>query len=96
MQSLKLSFVTDRGQRLTANLDPPAAPRSYALFAHCFTCSRNFRVTHFSSNVADVLAAARILEHDGEAEISVAGKSYRIGRGWLDGIAGVRMEDTIR
>jgi len=184
MQSLKLSFTNDRGQRLTANLDLPAAPRSYALFAHCFTCSRNLRAivhisralarsgiavlrfdftglgesegdfsaTHFSSNVADVLAAARFLEQNyaapgllighslggtavlaaagripaskavvtlaspyepahlfhhfaaarheleqhGEAEISVAGKSYRIGRGWLDDIGEVRMEKTIR
>ena len=184
MQSLKLSFTNDRGQRLSANLDLPAAPRSYALFAHCFTCSRNLRAivrisrtlarsgiavlrfdftglgesegdfgaTHFSSNVADVLAAARFLEQNyaapsllighslggtamlaaagqisaskavvtlaspyepahlfyhfaaarheleqhGEAEISVAGKSYRLGRGWLADIGKVRMEETIR
>jgi uncharacterized OsmC-like protein/alpha-beta hydrolase superfamily lysophospholipase len=186
MQSLKLSFANGSGQRLAANLDLPVAtaPRCYALFAHCFTCTRNLRAivrisrslaragiavlrfdftglgesegdfgaTRFSSNVADVAAAARFLEQDygapsllighslggtvmlaaaaqipgskavvtlaspdapthlfhrfaaaraaleqrGEAEISVAGKSYRVGCGWLEDLNGVHMEETIR
>lgn len=186
MQSLKLSFANGRGQRLAANLDLPVAtaPRCYALFAHCFTCSRNLRAivhisrtlaragiavlrfdftglgesegdfseTHFSSNVADVVAAARFLEQDyaaprllighslggtamlaaaaqvasskavvvlaapyhpthlfhhfaaardaleqqGEAEINVAGKAYRINRGWLDDLDGLHMEALLR
>ena len=184
MQSLGLSFANGRGQRLAANLDLPEAPKSYALFAHCFTCTRNLRAivrisrilaqagiavlrfdftglgdsegefgaTDFSSNVADVVAAARYLEEDhdapsllighslggtamlaaaeripasravvvlaapcgpthlfhhfaaardrlerrGEAEISVAGKSYRLNRGWLDGTSGLNMEEAIR
>jgi uncharacterized OsmC-like protein/alpha/beta superfamily hydrolase len=186
MQSLKLSFANGRGQRLAANLDLPlaAAPKTYALLAHCFTCSRNLRAivrisrvlaqagiavlrfdftglgesegdfsaTQFSSNVADVVAAARFLENNygapgllighslggtavlaaaaqipaskavaviaapdeptdifrhfaeardalertGHTEISVAGKTYRLNRGWLDDLSGARMEKVIR
>lgn len=179
MQSLKLSFANGRGQRLAANLDLPlaAAPKSYALFAHCFTCSRNLRAivqisrtlaesgiavlrfdftglgdsegdfsdTHFSSNVDDAVAAARFLEQNyrapsllighslggtamlaaaaripgskavvalaspyeptylfnhfamaRDAEILVAGKPYRISRGWLEDIDGLLMEKVIR
>lgn len=185
MQSLKLSFANGRGQRLAANLDLPAAePKSYAVFAHCFTCGRNLRAivrisrvlaqagiavlrfdftglgesegdfsaTQFSSNVADVEAAAHFLENNyaapdllighslggtavlaaaaripaskavaviaspdepmhlfrhfaeardalekaGHTEISVAGKTYRLNRGWLDDLSGARMEKAIR
>ncbi len=171
---------------MAANLDLPVthSPRSFALFAHCFTCSRNLRAivrisrilarsgiavlrfdftglgdsegdfakTHFASNVADVIAAARFLEGQygapellighslggtamlaaaahipaskavavlaspykpthlfqhfdaardtlatqSEAEISVAGKTYRINRGWLDSSHDVDMDDTLR
>jgi uncharacterized OsmC-like protein/pimeloyl-ACP methyl ester carboxylesterase len=96
MRSQKLHFDNGRGQRLAANLDLPLAgnPKFFALFSHCFTCSRNLRAivhisrrltqagiavlrfdftglgdsegdfsqTNFSSNVADVVAAARFLE----------------------------------
>jgi uncharacterized OsmC-like protein/alpha/beta superfamily hydrolase len=89
------SFANGRGQTLRASLCLPAGtPKAWALFAHCFTCSRNLRaayhicqamaksgiatlrfdftglgesdgdfsVTHFSSNVDDLLAAARHLQ----------------------------------
>jgi putative redox protein len=47
--SQKLLFPNARGQKLAASLEMPAtAPRAYALFAHCFTCSK------------DVAAASRI------------------------------------
>ncbi|MEE8433463.1 MAG: alpha/beta fold hydrolase [bacterium] len=49
IQSKKIEFPNASGEMLAARLDRPAArPRAYALFAHCFTCSK------------DVLAAARI------------------------------------
>jgi uncharacterized OsmC-like protein/alpha-beta hydrolase superfamily lysophospholipase len=184
MQSLRVSFANGSGQRLAATLDLPEAPRAYALFAHCFTCTRNLRAivrisrilaqagiavlrfdftglgdsegefgaTDFSSNVADAVAAARFLEKDygapsllvghslggtamlaaaeripsgravvvlaapcapmhlfqhfaaardmlerrGEAEISVAGRSYRLSRGWLDDMSGLDMEEAVR
>jgi uncharacterized OsmC-like protein/alpha/beta superfamily hydrolase len=46
--SRKTNFAGADGQELAAALDLPAAPRAWALFAHCFTCGK------------DVLAAARI------------------------------------
>ncbi len=48
-QSERLEFPGSQGAPLAARLDlPDSIPRAYALFAHCFTCSK------------DVLAAARI------------------------------------
>jgi uncharacterized OsmC-like protein/alpha/beta superfamily hydrolase len=45
----RISFQGSLGTPLDARLDmPPAKPRAYALFAHCFTCSK------------DTLAAARV------------------------------------
>lgn len=51
MPSEKIRFVNDRGDRLAARLDLPVdgAPIAYALFAHCFTCSKNLgAVGHIS------------------------------------------------
>jgi putative redox protein len=44
--SSRATFTNDRGQRLSARVDRPAAGRSRAtaLFAHCFTCSKDLRV----------------------------------------------------
>ncbi len=42
MPTRSLTFDNGRGQQLSARLDlPDGAPRGYALFAHCFTCSKN-------------------------------------------------------
>ena len=87
----RISFKGANGAELAARLDLPAGPpAAYALFAHCFTCSKDlaaarriaqglaqegfgvlrfdftglghsegeFASTNFSSNVADLLAAA--------------------------------------
>jgi putative redox protein len=89
-----LQFPGASGDMLAARLDlPPGKPRAYALFAHCFTCSKDslaatrisqaltgegfavlrfdftglggsggdFANTNFSSNVADLVAAADFL-----------------------------------
>jgi len=51
MQAQKFYFENTQGQRLSALLDMPeqARPRAFALFAHCFTCSKNLKsVTHIS------------------------------------------------
>ena len=38
----KLVFPNTRGEKLSALLERPAEnPKAYALFAHCFTCSKN-------------------------------------------------------
>jgi putative redox protein len=91
----KLSFKGSGGNRLSALLDLPleGRPDAFALFAHCFTCTKNlksinhisrslvrsgiavlrfdftglgesegdFANTNFSSNIADLVAAADFL-----------------------------------
>jgi uncharacterized OsmC-like protein/alpha/beta superfamily hydrolase len=91
MTTSAVHFPGADGNRLAARLDrPEGAPRAYALFAHCFTCSKDtlaaarisaalaaagfavlrfdftglggsegeFANTNFSSNIADLVAAA--------------------------------------
>jgi putative redox protein len=42
MQSKTFDFTGAAGQKLAGRLDlPDHAPRGYALFAHCFTCTKN-------------------------------------------------------
>ena len=58
--SRNLTFPGVSGENLAARLDLPAGvPRAYALFAHCFTCSK------------DVFAAARISTALAERGIAV-------------------------
>ncbi len=41
-QSKTITFQNARGQTLAAKIDRPAqTPRAYAIFAHCFTCSKD-------------------------------------------------------
>ena len=91
IKSTRIEFPGSQGDALAARLDSPNGEvRGYALFAHCFTCSKDvfaasriasalaghgiatlrfdftglgasdgeFANTNFSSNVADLLAAA--------------------------------------
>jgi putative redox protein len=51
MQFKKLEFKNKDGQTLSAQLDLPLGgkPAAYALFAHCFTCSKNIKaIAHIS------------------------------------------------
>ena len=107
--SKAISFPGAGGHALSARLDTPsAAPaRAYALFAHCFTCSKeskaatfisealtdagiavlrfdftglgesegDFAETTFSSNVADLAAAASWLEREQRAPAILIGHS---------------------
>lgn len=90
----RVDFEGAQGARLSARLDRPVGPvRAYAIFAHCFTCSKDFNATrrisgelarlgiavlrfdftglgssdgdfastNFSSNVGDLLTAAKWL-----------------------------------
>jgi len=44
MASKRLTFTNDRGDELAARLErPDSEPTAYALFAHCFTCSKDLR-----------------------------------------------------
>ena len=42
MNTQKLSFKNQQGEKLIARLELPLdqAPIAYALFAHCFTCNK--------------------------------------------------------
>ncbi len=109
MSSKNLNFKGSGGNRLSARLDLPAdgRPEAYALFAHCFTCSKNlksvnyisraltrervavlrfdftglgesegdFADTNFSTNVTDLVAAADFLAQAYEAPKILIGHS---------------------
>lgn len=49
----KISFTGSLGEMLAARLDlPDGKPQAYAIFAHCFTCSKD---THAATRVAQAL-----------------------------------------
>jgi len=108
MQSKNVEFLNSAGDALAGFLDLPVGePRAFALFAHCFTCSKNlkaatnisrsmtaagiavlrfdftglgqsggaFEDTTFSSNVDDLLSAARWLEQEHRAPEILFGHS---------------------
>lgn len=58
MQNLNVTFENQNGEILSGILDlPTEEPVAYALFAHCFTCSKNLRA---ASNIARALNDERI------------------------------------
>ncbi|MEM6709299.1 MAG: alpha/beta fold hydrolase [Pseudomonadota bacterium] len=108
MATERLKFTNADGLELSGVLEPPAGPpRAYALFAHCFTCSKNlqavrhiveplrsagiavlrfdftglggsegdFADTNFSSNVSDLLAACDFLSKNRKAPELLIGHS---------------------
>ncbi len=180
----RVDFKGAHGLTLAARLDRPLAPpRAYALFAHCFTCSKDifaasriaqaladcgiatlrfdftglghsegeFANTNFSSNIEDLVAAADFLraEYDapkvlvghslggaavlaaapqipeaqavatigapadpghvahlvadargeieakGEAEVTIAGRAFRIQKQFLEDIEGHQLSETV-
>ncbi|MGD9057587.1 MAG: alpha/beta fold hydrolase [Desulfobacterales bacterium] len=110
MKFKKLEFENKDGQVLSARLDLPVSgqPAAYALFAHCFTCSKNIKAiahitralnqegiavmrfdftglgesegdfadTNFSSNVDDLIVAADFLKANYEAPKILIGHSF--------------------
>jgi uncharacterized OsmC-like protein/alpha/beta superfamily hydrolase len=117
-----VDFTNEAGARLAGRLEMPAGgrPSAYALFAHCFTCSKETRAmvriaralsaegiavlrfdftglgqsegefgrTTFSSNVDDLVAAARFLHERGTAPQLLVGHS-------LGGAAAIRAAERI-
>jgi putative redox protein len=106
MQFKKVKFKNPNGETISARLDVPGTevPKSYALFAHCFTCTKDlkgvsnisraltgegiavlrfdftglgdsegdFSETNFSSNVGDLIGAAEFLNSNfGAPEILI-------------------------
>jgi putative redox protein len=50
MTSSRITFPSSQGTRLAARLEMPAGtPRAYAIFAHCFTCSKESKAAAFIS-----------------------------------------------
>ena len=186
MKFRKIEFENKDGQALAARLDLPVAgrPAAYALFAHCFTCSKNIKAiahitralnregiavmrfdftglgesegdfadTNFSSNVEDLIGAAeflqanyrapeilighsfggaavlqaarripssravvtiaapadprhvtqalgsatRIIQSRGEAEVSLAGRTFKLKKQFLDDLQLVNMQDVLK
>jgi uncharacterized OsmC-like protein/alpha/beta superfamily hydrolase len=184
MRSEKVSFTGSQGETLAARLErPEGPPRAFALFAHCFSCSKDihaaqrisrrltrygiavlrfdftglgqsegdFANTNFSSNIDDlvkaaewlaeehaapgllighslggaaVIAAAKRLpdvkavatigapadaahvrkqfmdhvdeiEREGEAEVKLAGRPFRIRKQFLDDIEGHQLDEIV-
>ena len=186
MQLKNLEFTNSAGQKLSARIDLPvdSKPIAYALFAHCFTCSKNIKAaghisraltrqriavfrfdftglgesegdfgdTNFSSNVKDLIDAAKfmadsyagpkilighslggaavlqaaskipsslavitiaapadpghvslalgdskeIIERVGEANVDLAGRTFRIKKQFIDDLESAKMQETIR
>jgi len=49
-ESQKITFLSASGAQLAASLEMPADhPLAYAIFAHCFTCSKDFIAANFIS-----------------------------------------------
>lgn len=59
MKSLQVSFLNSRNEKLSARLDLPQdeSPIAYALFAHCFTCTKNIKA---AVNIAEALNREKI------------------------------------
>lgn len=49
MKSKRLQFTGNLGYKLSALLDLPdeGEPRSYGIFAHCFTCNKNYKILNY-------------------------------------------------
>ncbi|WP_339838537.1 bifunctional alpha/beta hydrolase/OsmC family protein [uncultured Maribacter sp.] len=105
----KVTFTNSQGKQLAARLEIPnnQDAHSYAIFAHCFTCNKNFSAvrnisralvskgiavlrfdftglgesegdfeeTNFSSNVSDLIQAAKFLEGNYKAPSLLVGHS---------------------
>lgn len=80
MPHQKVRFSNDDGQALAGLLDAPAGrPRAYAVFAHCFTCSKNLKASAHITR-ALVNAGIAVLRFDftglGESEGEFADTSF--------------------
>jgi len=80
MKSEHLRFPGARGQSLAARLDSPeGAPAGFALFAHCFTCSKDLKAAGWISH-ALVERGVAVLRFDftgiGESEGDFAGTDF--------------------
>ena len=81
MRSEKLVFTNAKGQQLAARLDFPVTrkPGAYAIFAHCFTCSKNLNAVR-NINRALTAQGIAVLRFDftglGESEGDFANTNF--------------------
>jgi uncharacterized OsmC-like protein/alpha/beta superfamily hydrolase len=80
MKSEHLKFPGSQGQELAARLDSPVTlPAAYALFAHCFTCSKDLKAAGWISR-ALVERGIAVLRFDftglGESQGDFAGTDF--------------------
>lgn len=81
MASIKVQFPNAEGEMLAAKLELPANqhPHSYALFAHCFTCSKNLSAVRNISQALN-LSGVAVLRFDftglGESEGDFADTNF--------------------
>jgi putative redox protein len=56
MPSKKITFTGSQGHKLSAKMDlPEGEPKAYALFAHCFTCSKDLKaVGNITTSLAEI------------------------------------------
>jgi len=76
----RLFFRSATGQRLAARLDSPddREPNAYALFAHCFTCNKNYKaMAQISRAMSD--AGIAVLRFDFTRPGSPAIRKLRTG-----------------
>ena len=57
MQSIRVTFNNKQNFPLAGILDLPASPRSFAIYAHCFTCSKDIPAAY---HICKTLARNRI------------------------------------
>jgi len=76
-----IKFINRQGLQLAGNLDLPAGgpPRAFALFAHCFSCTRQIRAAYYISRSLATQGIA-VLRFDftglGESEGDFADSSF--------------------
>jgi putative redox protein len=96
MQNLRVDFDNEAGEKLSGILDLPATTvQAYALFAHCFTCSKNLKAaTNISRALND--AGIAVLRFDftglGQSEGEFANSNF--SSNVSDLLAAVRFLDT--
>ncbi|MDX1665804.1 MAG: bifunctional alpha/beta hydrolase/OsmC family protein [Saprospiraceae bacterium] len=81
MRTKKVNFENEKGEKLSARLELPAnqRPHTYAVFAHCFTCSKNLTAVKNISRALSIRGIA-VLRFDftglGESEGDFADTNF--------------------
>ncbi|MEO1244917.1 MAG: bifunctional alpha/beta hydrolase/OsmC family protein [Pseudomonadota bacterium] len=85
MQTRQIQFDNQEGQALAGLIDLPSGPtRAWALFAHCFTCSKNLKAAkHLAQSLTDAGIAVLRFDFTGlgqsEGEFSETSFSSNVG-----------------